>query len=157
MELIHKFEIFAENFQFILMDESSEDDFSAVWNDEASERMLAIGETSVCLGTLRNITVPIAIHVSQTEPQINIQEFDHAVSASLSIPSGRLATMSCTDYLPNAVRIELPAGIYHLMYLVTGVDSITDETEPADDHYIIHIWPGSPQEPTLLKHWRSHI
>jgi len=155
MEASFKFEIFADYFQFLLMDESSQDDYSEVWNDEAVERMLAAGSTSVSLGTLRNVTVPVSVNICVAEPTVNLGNFDHAVSASLSVPSARLVVMGCTDYLPKAPRIELPAGTYQLLYLASGLGSITYESDPADDQYCVHLWPGASRGPALLKHWRA--
>lgn len=136
------------------MDEGSDDDFSAIWTEEALKRMLAVGETSVCPGTLRNVSVPVEIRVGQSEPLIDLAAYDHAASASLHVPSGRLVVMGCTDYLPEAPRIELPAGTYQLLYLASGVDTITNEWDPADDRYLVHLWPGPQRAATLLKHWR---
>lgn len=154
MELSRTFDIFADYFQFVLMDANCEDDFASVWTDEALARMLAVGETSVCPGTLRNVHVPAEVHVHPSEPSIDLAGYDHAVSASVQLPSGRLVVMGCTDYLPEAPRLEIPPGSYQLLYLVTGVESITYESDPADDRYIVHLWPGQPREPALLKHWR---
>ena len=154
MELSRTFDIFADYFQFILMDEGCDDDFGSVWTEEALERMLAVGETSVCPGTLRNVNVPVEIHVHGAEPSVDPTGYDHAVLASLQVPSGRLVVMGCTDHLPEAPRVELKAGSYQLLYLATGVESITYESDPADDRYIVHLWHGSPREPVLLRHWR---
>lgn len=154
MELSRTFEIFADYFQFVLMDENCEDDFASVWTDEALARMFATGNTSVCPGTLRNVNVSVEIHLHASEPSVDLAFYDHAVSASVQLPSGRLVVMGCTGYLPEAARIELPPGSYQLLYLAAGVDSITYESDPADDRYIVHLWPGQPREPALLKHWR---
>lgn len=153
-ELSRTFELLADYFQLLLMDEGCEDDFASVWTDEALDRMLAVGNASVCLGTLRNVDVPVEIHVYSSAPSVDPASYDHAVSASLNLPSGRLVVMGCTDFLPEAARIELPPGSYQLLYLATGVESITYESDPADDRYIVHLWPGPPREPALLKHWR---
>ena len=76
MQLSRTFNIFADYFQFVLMDEGCEDDFGSVWTEEALERMLATGETSVCPGTLRNVLVPVEIHIHETEPSIDLAGYD---------------------------------------------------------------------------------
>ena len=154
MEVSRTFDILADYFQFVLMDENCEDDFASVWTDEALALKLAVGDTSVCLGTLRNVHVPVEVHVYLSEPSVDIAGYDHAVSASFQLPSGRLVVMGCTDYLPEASRLEIAPGPYQLLYLVSGMESITYESDPADDRYIVHLWPGQPREPALLKHWR---
>lgn len=37
-------------------------------------------------------------------------DFDHVIEASIEVSSGRIAILGCTDYLPDAVRFELPEG-----------------------------------------------
>jgi hypothetical protein len=155
MNLNRKFKFFADYFQFVLMDESSEDDFSEIWTDEALERMLAVGELAVCPGTLRNIEVDVEVRVVPTEPSINVAAHDHVVEGSIEIPTGKLVVMGCTEYLPDAQRIELSPGTYQLLFLVDGVDSIKTEWEPAEDKYTVYLWSGQLRAPKLLKHWRK--
>jgi len=155
MELTRTFRIFADYFQFLVMDEASEDDFSAIWSDQSLHRMLAVGKTVVCPGTLRNVDVDVELHVSQRDPSISINGYDHAAEASFSVPSGSLVVMSCTAYLPEAPRISVAPGTYQLLFLVSGVGSVNNEWEPASDKYIVYIWPGPWREPKLLQHWRA--
>lgn len=86
MELSRTFDIFADYFQFVLMDASCEDDFGSIWTDEALARMLAIGDSSACPGTLRNVNVPVEVHVHTSAPELDLADYDHAVSASLQQP-----------------------------------------------------------------------
>ncbi|MYN18412.1 hypothetical protein GTP81_16805 [Rugamonas sp. FT107W] len=58
---LHRFTIFADYFQFIIQDENSKDDFGTLWNDDAVASMVAVGETSLSLGTLRNVDVAVAV------------------------------------------------------------------------------------------------
>ena len=151
----HRFTIFADYFQFVLMDEDSEDDFSELWTDEALHRMLAIGAQAVCPGTLRNINVPVEIVVSSGAPQVALADYDHAVETFIKVPSGRLIVMGCSDYLPEAPRIEVPPGTLRVLFLASGLESITTESESADDRYVVHLWPGEACETKLLKLWRN--
>jgi hypothetical protein len=50
--MVHRFTVFADYFQFLLMDQESKDDFSTIWTKEALDQMLAVGNTAVCPGTL---------------------------------------------------------------------------------------------------------
>lgn len=155
MECCRSFEIFADYFQFILMDDSPESDYAVTWDENALRVMIASGIKSVSLATLRNVTVPVTVCVGQFQPNIDLAQFDHAAAASLQVPSGRLVVMGCTDFLPEAARIELPADTYQLMYLAAGLESITYESDPADDRYFVNLWPGPSREPVVLKQWRA--
>jgi hypothetical protein len=154
MECCRSFEIFADYFQFVLMDDSPESDYAVTWSESALRAMIASGIKSVSLATLRNVTVPVTVGVGQSEPQIDLAQYDHAAAASLQVPSGRLVVMGCTGHFLEAPRIELPAGTYQLLYLAAGLESITYESDPANDSYIVHLWPGPSREPAVLKQWR---
>ena len=148
------FTVFADYFQYVLMDEASEDDFSTIWTEEALKRMLAVGNGALCPGTLRNVEVAVQIVLHEQEPAMNLAECDHAVEASIHIPSGRLVVMSCTGYLPDAPRVAVQSGTYRILSVATGIDSIKNEWEPAEDKYVVHLWLGEAREPRLLKHWK---
>ena len=151
----HHFTIFADYFQFVLMDEQSTDDFSEIWSDEALHRMLAVGSMAVCPGTLRNIEVNVQVQVTEAEPNVDSSGYDHAAKASIEIPSGRLVVMSCSGHLPDAPRIDIKSGTYQVLFLVSGVESITDESAPADDVYTVFLWPGVKRDPELIRHWQQ--
>ena len=150
-----RLELFADYFQFVLLDEQCEDDFSAVWTPEALQRMLAVGDRSISVGTLRNVTVSVEVHVVEAKPNIDLSRFDHAAEASFSVPSGRLAVLGCTDYLPDAKHLEVLPGHYQVLSLASGVDTIVNEWDPAEDLYTVYLWPGAPITPHLLKHWKG--
>ncbi|WP_152447134.1 hypothetical protein [Janthinobacterium sp. HH01] len=150
---IHRFTIFADYFQFIIQDEDSKDDFDALWNDVAVAMMVATGETALSLGTLRNVDVPVELHVVEGPPEISLEDFDHAVEGAFTSPTGKIAVMGCTEYFPDASRLEIQSGTYRFIYLVSGARTIQTERDPADDLYSLHIWPAERRELHLMKQW----
>ncbi|MFO1379827.1 MAG: hypothetical protein U1F63_05630 [Chitinivorax sp.] len=150
--LLNRFIVFADFFQFVLIDELSDEDLSGVnWNDESMRNMLLPGEGIVCFGTLRNVDVPIEIHVVESPPEIDWEKFDHAVEASINFSSGCVAVMGCADYLPDAAKLEITPGSYRLLYMISGSDSINNEWEPADDLYSVYLWPSEFRPIKLIK------
>jgi|SRR5581483_8728327 len=154
MPSLYRFTIVADYFQFVLMDETSADDFSTIWTEPALERMLAAGESAICAGTLRNVDVPVEIRLTVERPSIDLDQYDHAVEASIQLPSGKLIVMGCTGYLPDAPRIDLLPGCYRALFLVSGIESIKTEWEQADDLYAVYLWPEAAGVPQLIKHWK---
>jgi hypothetical protein len=148
--------VFADYFQFLVMDEKCEEDLSPLWTEDALKRMLAVGRCVVAPGTLRNVDVAAEVHVLREAPHVDLSKYDHAASGSLNVPSGCLAVMGCTGYLPDAARIKLAAGTYQVLSLVSGIGTIKNEWEAANDIYSVYLWPGVHQEPKLLKHWRDN-
>jgi hypothetical protein len=63
--------------------------------------------------------------------------------------------MGCTGYFPDAPRIEVLPGTYRALAVMSGIESIQTEWDPADDKYTVYLWPGAARPPKLLKHWNS--
>ena len=154
---VHRLEVFADYFQFVLLDDSPEAEFPTVWTPEALELMLAAGERSLSVGTLRNVNVTVEVHVLTSRPVLDFAAFDHVAETWLTIRSGQLTIMGCTDYQPDAQRIAVPPGDCQLLFAASGIDTITAEWEPAQDLYSIYLWPGEPIEPRLIKHWKASV
>jgi len=154
VEATHKFTIFADYFQFIVMDETSDADFSAIWTEEALERMLAADESALCPGTLRNVNVEVELHLLKRAPSLDLNAYDHVSEASFVCSSGKVVVMSCTGYLPEAPRIDVRPGTYEALFAVSGVATISSEWEPAEDKYSLFLWPGAARQAKLLKHWK---
>jgi hypothetical protein len=155
MPLTYRFTVFADYFQFIVQDEKSEDDFATIWSPEALGMALAVGKSAVCPGTLRNVDVPIEIQILDSEPHVDLEAVDHAVEASLEVPSGTIVIMGCTAYFPDAPRLNVAPGTYRVLSVMKGVSSIRTEWEPADDSYLVYLWPGEERKPRQLKHWKG--
>jgi hypothetical protein len=156
MASAHKFDVFADYFQFLVMDEESADDFSELWTDVASERMIAAGETSISFGTLRNVDVRVEVEILDGPPNIDADLYDHIAETSFRIKSGKLVVMGCTGYLPDAPKIQVKPGTYRTLFRVSGVDTIKNEWEPADDLYQVLLWQDDPCETRLIKHWKKN-
>lgn len=154
MTNVQRYTIFADYFQFIVQDENSQDDFGALWNKDAANLMVAAGKTAIGLGTLRNVDVAVEVHVLDEQPGLSLADCDHVVEGAFSSPTGKIVVMGCTDYFPDAARIEIAPGTYCFLYVVSGVGTIEAEWEPADDLYSIFIWPGDARELRALKHWK---
>tara|TARA_R110002072_G_scaffold220630_1_gene377942 strand:+ start:131 stop:628 length:498 start_codon:yes stop_codon:yes gene_type:complete len=150
---IHQFDIFADYFQLYLMDDEAKDDTSEIWTDEALDIKLAIAQNTVAVGTYRNVDVKFELEVVESEPKVDLSAWDHASLGFISFPSGKCAVFGCTDYLPDAKRIELPKGNYALLFLAKGLDSITVEWEPADDLYKVILWPSNSKEFRSVKRY----
>jgi len=155
MPSAHQFIVFADYFQFIVQDEKSEDDFASLWTPAALDIALAAGKLAICPGTLRNVEVPVEIQVLDTEPEVDLTAVDHAVEASFEVPSGTIVVMSCTAYLPDAPRFNVSPGTYRALSVMKGIASIKAEWKPADDSYVVYLWPGDHREPKLVKHWKG--
>lgn len=134
--------VFADYFQFFVQDEAANEDFGPLWTDEAVERLIAAGDCSVGIGTVRNMSVPIALTIHADEPEDDFHEWDLVNECSFTVRSGRIAILGCTDALPEAARISLAPGPYRLRVSYSGLDSLSEDGLDGDDFYRLQLWPA---------------
>jgi hypothetical protein len=145
--------LFADYFQLYLMDVESQDDTSDIWTDQALDFKLAIMRNTVAVGTFRNVDVTVEIELHDEEPSLDLEEWDHAALGYIEIKSGKCAVFGCTDYLPDAKKIDMVPGIYSVLSLAKGLDTITEEWEDAGDLYRVVLWPSMAREYKVLKNY----
>jgi hypothetical protein len=135
--------LFADYFQFYIRDEAAAGDLSQAWNAETTERLLALAPGTVGIGTVRNMNVPVTVEILEHEPDDDASEWDHVVEASLDVASGRVVIAGCTDYVPDAMRIELPPGTYRVRVSYGALDTLSEDGLSGDDRYRLQLWPAS--------------
>jgi hypothetical protein len=55
--------------------------------------------------------VPVAVRICGARPDIGDADFERINKCTIRIDTGRLVA-GCTDYFPDAARIELASGTY---------------------------------------------
>jgi hypothetical protein len=117
-------------------------DLSAAWTEEAVERLVAVSDHVVGVGTVRNMDVPVHVSVSDSLPALKEGEWDRINSASIECDTGRLVLAGCTDYFPDAARLPVPPGRYDILIAYKGVDTISEDGLDGNDSYHIFIAPS---------------
>ena len=148
---LHEFVLFADHHQFYLQDEAAHGDWSEAWTPEASERLLAVAPGTLGIGTVRNMHVPVRLEVLGAEPAEDFEAWGHVVACSLAAPSGRIVVAGCMDYLPDAARVDVPAGGLRARVSYGALDSLSLDGLDGDDHYRVQLWPGGPVLVSVLK------
>ena len=150
-----QYEIFADYHQFYLKDDDlSFGDLSEAWTQEATDRLLAVAPHVIGVGTVRNTTVPVSVVVHESQPKDSPDEWDHITTASLRIDTGRIVVAGCTDYYPDAARIEVAPGVYEVVICYSKLGSLSENGLDGEDSYHVHLFPGREIEPVILK-WRQ--
>ena len=148
--------LFADYFQFYIQDEAVTGDLSQAWNDEAVDRLLALAPGTVGIGTVRNMDVPVTVHILAQEPDDDSPKWDHVVEAGLDVPSGRIVIAGCTDYFPDAMRIEVPPGTYRVRVSYGGLDTLSEDGLDGEDRYRPQLWLATSTAVRILKQrWKQ--
>jgi hypothetical protein len=149
-----KFELnlLADYFQFYVQDENVEGDLSDCWTKEAVNRLLAVTEGTIGVGTVRNMTVPVVIEVADVEPDLaESGDWDQVNECDLMVRSGRIVVAGCTDYFPDAARIEVIPGSYRARLYYGKLNSLSENGLEGDDHYRIVLWRAAAAPLKVLK------
>jgi len=95
--------------------------------------------------------VPVEVQIADAAPSDDQAAWDQINECSIHIQSGRLVVAGCTDYFPDAARIELPAGWYRARVYYAGLDTLSADGLDGADHYRIVLWPLPGAPATVLK------
>lgn len=134
--------LFADYFQIYLEDENNGENLSDSWTDEAVRSMLTVTNTTIGIGTVRNMDVPVTLNIFNSKPEIKneLENIDQINECDIEIMSGKFVIAGCTDYYPDAKRIEVENGIYRLRIYYGNLDKLSDDGLDGDDFYIIDMW-----------------
>ena len=73
---------------------------------------------------------------------------------SIEVPSGRIVIAGCTDYFPDADRVNVLAGTYQARISYGQLDTLSDDGLDGDDRYRVQLWPDSALAARVVK-WRK--
>jgi len=150
-----EFKLFADYRQFYLQDESAVGDLSESWTQEATDRLLAVAPGTIRVGTVRQMTVPVVVEVFDAEPNEDATTWDQVNECTLDVQSGRIVIAGCTDYFPDAARIDVLPGSYRARLYYGNLDALSDDGLDGDDHYKVVLWRAAPGPLKVLKQWAN--
>jgi hypothetical protein len=146
----YNFNLFADYFQFYIQDEQANGDLSEAWDDEATKNRIALAPGVIGVGTARNMDVPVEIIISEKIPECSHDEYDIINECSIEIKSEKLVVAGCTDYFPDAKRIEINPGIYKVRIYYKNLDTVSKVGFDGEDEYLIVLWKHDKVEPLKM-------
>ena len=139
----YELELFADYFQFYVQDDDEQyGDLSDAWTEEAVQRLLAVAEHAIGIGTVRNMDVPVFIEASDRLPVLEPTAWDRINETSIICDTGRLVVAGCTDYFPDAFRIYVKPGSYDVIVAYRNLDEIAEDGLDGEDCYYIFLAPS---------------
>lgn len=152
---LHNFSLFADYFQFYIQDESVGGSLADAWNEDAFNRMLAVAPGIVVVGTVRNTHVPVSIEILDSAPPLSLDGLDHLVECTILIKNSSIVVAGCTDYLPDAARMDFAPGIYRVRVGYAGLATVSADILTGNDRYALQLWQATEIEPTVLKQYAT--
>ena len=144
----YQLELFADYFQFYFQDDNSDyGDLSEAWTKEATNQLMAISDRVVGVGTARDTDVQVYVIVDNQLPELDTSKWDRVNRASIYTETGRIVFAGCTDYFPDATRIEVLPGIYDVVIGYKDLESISADGLEGEDSYHIYLARSSNTKP----------
>jgi hypothetical protein len=145
--------LFADYFQFYLMDAEVQPSIPEEWTEEDIATMAKVAPNLVVVCPIRNMTVPVRILVLDGEPDSLEADADQVVECGLALPSGKLSVEECTGGTVGALDVE--PGTYGVRILYHGLDTLDESGLEGDDHYEVQLWPSEVSALRVLKRWSA--
>lgn len=145
-----EFTLFADYFQLYIQDDGAKGDLSESWTPEAVHRLLALAPRTIGIGTVRNMNVPVQVEFAEHAPENDLAGWDQVNECTIETTSGRLVIAGCTDYFPDAARIELTPGTYRARVYYGNLKKLSADGLDSD-HYRIVLWSAPPGPLLILK------
>lgn len=134
-------ELFTDYFQFYIQDEQAEVDSGEGWTDETVARLLLTTNSTIWVGTVRNIDASVSLKLFAAEPALaERDDIGQINECDLAITSGRAVIAGCTDYFPDAQRLDLPNGIYRARIYYCNLDKVSEDGLDGEDYYEVQLW-----------------
>lgn len=146
-----QFELFADFSQFYIQDEPADGNLGDSWSDDALLLELAVTDGTVGVGTQRPMDVPVVLEVHDVEPAHDFDGWDMVSECSISVDSGRLVVAGCTEYFPDAARVQIEPGTYRVRVSHGNLESVSSDGLEGEDHYRLQLWLGDACDPRAVK------
>lgn len=156
MKPIHRLslQIFADYHQFYIWDpELSGRRAPEDYTDDDIARRVKLAKGTVVIQPVRNMDVPVEISIWNSEPQVNLAEWQHVVIAPLQITSGTVQIVECMGR--SHAELSIAPGHYTARCLFKGLDTLSADGLDGDDLYSIQLWPGEIADLTVMKSFRA--
>ena len=135
--------LFADYFQFYIQDDDDNyGNLSDAWTQEAVDNLLAVSDHVIGIGTVRNMDVQVFIEITGTLPILNADDWDRINYSTIDCDTGRLVVAGCTDYYPEAKRINVDPGRYKVAIGYKNLDKLSEDKLDGEDSYHLFIAPN---------------
>jgi hypothetical protein len=144
-------ELFTDYFQFYIQDEQAEVNSGEGWTDETVAMLLLTTNSTIWVGTVRNMDAPVSIKLFASEPALaERDDIGQINECDLAITSGRAVIAGCTDYFPDAQRLDLPNGIYRARIYYCNIDTMSEDRLDGEDYYEVQLWLTNESQATTV-------
>lgn len=136
--------------QVHLADAHAGGDLGDAWTAQAVRDLVAVAEGIVGIGCVRTADVRVVVELLSAAPPDELGGYEHVTEASLHVPSGELAVLGCTDYLPDAARLRVPAEPLRVRAAHAGLSKGRETVR-------VQLWPAPSAEPAVLLRWSPPV
>ena len=145
--------LYASHHQFYIEDAQAPGDTGdpSFWTREASEDALATIQGTLGIGTGSYATVQVTTEIHDTEPPVQLDDWDHVTEAGLEITSGVLQVIGCLE--DAGEEFTVAPGSYRVRCCHANLAGSAEFGE-GEDWYLVQVWPSEDGSRQVLKRWK---
>lgn len=148
-----RYKIFADYFQFYLMDAVEYPYAPEDFTNEDLRRKIMARKHIVVIFPVRNMTIPVEVEVFDVAPEVNLDEWQHVAEASLELSSGKLLIEELGG--KSVDTISLSPSAYRIRVFYGDLDKLSFNGLEGEDHYKIVMWPAQYEKIKVLKQYEN--
>jgi hypothetical protein len=148
--------LYASHHQFYVQDSEPRGtaDDPSFWTKEASDNRLAVGDGLLAVGTGTYGFVKVRGEQHDSEPPLELSEWDHVTECGLEVRTRFLLIMGCLSQ--SGLFFEVQPRHYHIRVCHAKLGESEQEVPSTwsgefNDWYLIQFWPGEAVKPKVLK------
>jgi len=129
--------------------------------DDSTRTGLTVGVAGALVDLLMplqwNFAAPLVFEVADSEPELDVDEWDHVVEFGLQLPSGRLLLEGSGG--SGELEIDVPPGTYRARWSGRGFPPPGEYVpgESSFDSYRLELWAAAGNEPPReVKRWPGY-
>ena len=149
----HSVEVFADYFQFYVWDGGANPKPPDEYAEQDLKNMAVTATNVFVVNPVRNMDVPVEVHIHEADPGYAAADWDHIVEGHLDLPTGHLQV--CQVMGDTALDTRIARGSYHLRALYRGLDSLSEDGLDGEDVYRVVLWPGPARPLSVVKQWKD--
>lgn len=147
--------LYASHHQFYVEDARAPGDTGHpdFWTKQASQDALAVIAGTIGIGTGSYATVEVNTEIHDTEPPVQLDDWDHVTEAGLTITSGVLRVVGCLDD-GDGEEFAVASGSYRVRCCHANLAGL-EEFGEGKDWYLVQVWPSGDASRQVLKRWSA--
>lgn len=141
--------VYCEYFQFYIRDGGLAPAAPTDWNYGDIEALVKLKDGLIAIRTASDLSVDVKVEITDSEPEVTLENFDHVVRCSLTLTTGYLQVHECIG--EEKLRLKVQPGAYSALLLYSNLNAAQTANGDGGDSYHLYFWLGKSEPLKIIK------